>query len=434
MVPPEVVLAALIRRIMQNSSAATDESSSAVVTVPGCYGQLHRRAIRNACRIAGVDLVQLLNKPLAAALHWLDLQYRLTGNARAAEDRKLLVVQLAGTGLDVSVVHAFGNRLKELGNCGHWKLGQMRWQHLLVQYFSQQLQEKTGAAIRSDVAAATRLQRTIEIAFGQLTGNRKVDVRFEWAGASLHQTVTQEGLLQIAPELPKSLQQSISRACAIAKIDVSEIDQVLLSGGMLLMKPLQNVISKMIPHTVDMTFVEKTDLALGAAIHAHNVSSLESEQHELTLEATGSASYDIALLSTPISAVNSAQANATIQQPKVVIAKGQSLPRTYTRTIRPTQVDGKQQLPSLQLIESSSLGRGNWLKLGSVDASSLFEGGHQPLQLRMAMDSSGILESSVTFPSTGQRIFLPPSSEPELSSDELSQWREWLEKILRQSS
>ena len=77
LVPPEVIMGAILRQIMLNAAAATDATSSAIVTVPSCYGQLHRRAIRDACRIAGVELVQLLDKPLAAALSWLDLQYRL---------------------------------------------------------------------------------------------------------------------------------------------------------------------------------------------------------------------------------------------------------------------------------------------------------------------------------------------------------------------
>ncbi|MEM8734316.1 MAG: protein kinase, partial [Planctomycetota bacterium] len=220
-VPPEVIIAALIQRIVRNSSELTDGSHSVILTVPACYDQMHRRAIRNACRIAGVELVQLLDKPLAAALTWLDLHCRLadTSSTQKAADDRLLIVQLTGTGLDASVIHAHGTTAKQLGVCGHWKLGQQRWQHLLIQYFSETLKEKTGKDIRKDMAAATRLQRTVEIAMNQLTSSGKVEVRFDWQGAAIQQMVTQEGLIKIAPDLTLSIQQSIATSRAMANTD-----------------------------------------------------------------------------------------------------------------------------------------------------------------------------------------------------------------------
>ncbi|MEZ6076665.1 MAG: Hsp70 family protein [Pirellulaceae bacterium] len=69
--------------------------------MPSCYDQMHRRAIRNACHIAGIKLVQLLDKPLAAALAWLDVNSRLSTipGTQAAVNSKLLFVHLGGTGL-----------------------------------------------------------------------------------------------------------------------------------------------------------------------------------------------------------------------------------------------------------------------------------------------------------------------------------------------
>lgn len=433
-VPPEVILGAILKQVMQNAAAVTDESRSAVITVPSCYGQLHRRAIRNACRIAGIELVQLLDKPLAAALSWLDLQYRLMDPRKNAADRKLLVVQLSGTGLDASVIHAFGTTARQLGSCGHWKLGQMRWQHLLVQYFSQVLKEQTGKSIRDDVAAATRLQRTIEIAFGQLTRSRKVEVRFEWEGAAIKQPVTQEGLLKISPDLRESLRQSITSACATARIDLSEIDQVLLGGGMMHMKPIQKIVTEMVPHPVHVSFVEKTELAFGAAIQGHNLSALGGEQHDISPEAVGCAAYDIGLLSQTTPSASPAE-QPLQQRPKILIEKGSSLPHAYHRTIRPERCERSGfKLPAMQLIESSSLGRGNWVKLAALDVASVFDSVDESgLQLQLGIDPSGILESFLTRPTDGQRVTFPMAADLELPDQQVERWRQWLDTALLSS-
>lgn len=425
-VPPEVILAAMLRRVMDNSANVTDNSGSAIITVPACYDQMHRRAIRNACRIAGIELVQLLSKPAAAALTWLEVNCRLSDSRQVqrAADERLLVIQLSGTGLDASVLHAHGTTIKQLGTCGHWQLGQQRWQHLLVQYFAETLKEKTGKRIKKDVAAATRLQRTVEIAMNQLTTSSKVEVRFDWLGTSIQQMITQNGLTKIAPDLTLSLQQSIATACAIAKLDLAEIDRVLLAGSMMQMKVIQNIVTDVIPHDVEVTWMEKADLARGAAIQANSISSFE-RKHAILPQAVGGAAYDLALLAESPDSVK--------QRPKVLIEKGKPLPTSHARTIRPKVKDGQcSALPALQLIESSSLGTGNWLKLGRVDPASAFpqRKPDEALQLRLEVDESGILESSLVLANSNERIPLPATSDPEMTPGEIDGWREWLDAAL----
>ncbi len=424
-VPPEVLLAALIRQVMLNSAEAADESTSAIVTVPACYGQTHRRAIRNACVIAGVDLVQLLDKPLAAALTWIELNGRMSekSQAKRAADDRLLVLQLTGAGLDASIIHAHGSEVKQLGHCGNWKLGLQRWQHMLIQYFSERLKEMTDKDIRTDVGAATRLQRTVEIAMKQLTSSSKVEVRFDWLGSSIKQVITQAGLVKIAPDLPLCIQQSIAGACELANTDPSEIDQVLLAGSMTRMKSVQKIITDVIPHDVGVSWMEQADLARGAAIMARQVSSLS--QNELLPSAVSCASLDVALLADSPDSVQ--------KRPKVLIEGGKTIPTSHTRTLRPRSTGKGALLPTIQLIESSSQGSGrNWLKLGRIKPSDAFPDltADGSLQLRLEIDTSGILCSTLFDPTSNESVMLPGSSDPELTTEELGRWRNWLEEVM----
>ncbi len=426
--PPEVLLAAVLRQLMGSANRATDGSQHAIVTVPGCYDQMHRRAICNACRIAGIRLIQLLDKPVAAALSWLDVNSRLStiSGTQSAIDSKLLFVHLGGTGLEASVLHASGLEVKQLGVFGSWKLGSLRWQSRLTEYFVGRLKELTGRSVKEDLAAATRLHRTVELALDRLTRSSRVEVRFEWAGASIEQTITQDGLVKIAPELCQAIADTIRQACAQAKTDVGEIDHILLAGGLMKMGPIQQLVKRCVPHRAGVTELEKADFARGGAIQSQHFSALGERVAKLP-RGIGCMAYDVALL-----AADPATGKAV---PRVLLERSTAVPASLTRTLRPSSLAGStpvNSFPPLQIIESSSQGSSHWLALGKVNPDELFpqRGTGQPLQLRIEVDDSGILESSLAWNEGNSRIRLPHTSDPTLSEAELSHWQSWLETTM----
>lgn len=423
--PPEVLLAALLKQLMWNAAKATDGSDHAIVTVPSCYDQMHRRAIRNACRIAGINLVQLLDKPLAAALSWVDLNSRLStfSGTQSAINAKLLFVHLGGTGLEASVLYASGLEVRQLGMCGSWKHGSLRWQNLLTEYFVTRLRDKTGKSIREDMAAATRLQRTVELAMDRLTRSSRVEVKFEWAGVAIEQTITQEGLVKIAPELRRAIEETVRTACVNAKTDIGEIDHILLAGSLMKMRPVQQIVKSCVPHRAAETEVERADFARGAAIQSGHFSSL-TQSGTLHPRGIGCTAYDIALLA--------ADPSTGKVVPRVLLERASSVPTSLNRTLRPNAVPLGSGFAPLQIIESSSLGGANWLALGKVKPDELFpeRQGSEPLQLRLEIDDSGILESSLAWNAGNRQVRLPHTSDPTLSDTEINHWQSWLDTAL----
>jgi serine/threonine protein kinase len=426
--PPEVLLAVLLRQLMSSALKATDGSQHAIVTVPGCYDQMHRRAIRNACRIAGIRLVQLLDKPLAAALAWLDVNSRLStvGSTHAAVNSKLLFVHLGGTGLEASVLHASGLEVVQLGVCGSWKFGSLRWQNRLTEYFVGRLKEVTGRSVKDDLPASTRLQRTVELALDRLTRSSRVEVRFEWEGASIEQTITQDGLVKLAPELCQVIEDTIRQACVQAKTDVDEIDHILLAGSLMKMGPIQQLVKRCVPHRAAVTELEKADLARGAAIQSQHFNSLSLNKNLLP-RGIGCMAYDVALL-----AADTATGKVV---PRILLERSTPLPASLTRTLRPKSLAGgtpAMSFPPLQIIESSSLGSSHWLALGKVQPDVLFpeRGAGEPLQLRVEVDDSGILETSLVWSEGKRQVRLPHTSDPTLSDADLDHWQSWLETTM----
>jgi hypothetical protein len=334
-------------------------------------------------------------------------------------------VHLGGTGLESSVIHACGLEARHLGVSGSWKLGSLRWQSRLAEFFAARLKEQCGESIREDVTAATRLQRTVELALDRLTRSPKVEVRFDWKGASIQQTVTQDGLVKVAPELTKSIEDSIVEACQNGKTEVGEIDHILLAGSMFKMKPLQDVVKRCVPHDVQWTILEHADLACGASIQSQHFSS-PTQSDRLHPRAVGCTAYDFALFAT-----DPATGRA---KPSILVGKSSALPTAVTRTLRPRALtaDASPSFPTLQIIESTSLGDANWLRLGKAKPDELFPdlSPGDPLQLRLEVEESGVLDTSLLWPAGNRQIRLPYTSDPTLSDQDISAWRSWLDTTL----
>lgn len=417
MATPEVLIAAVLQRLMTSAKSVIPDATHAVVTVPSCYDQMHRRAIQVACRIAGIELLQLLDKPLALALSWIDVQSRLSPKS-LTDNFFMIVLHLGGTGLEASVIRCEGKVARLLGTCGDWQLGIPRWQSVLATHFSQQLLQLTGKQIREDVIAATRLQRTIELCIERLTRTAKVDMRFEWLGKSIDQSLTQAELLKLAPLLQESITKVIVGACKAAKIEVGEVREIILSGSMMRMRPLQEFVRQLVPQASLPTVFEKADVARGAAFQAQFLAALAPDS--ACPHAVASTTYDFGLL-----AIDPTSGRGI---PKVLIERGSPLPATVSKNLRGETLAAGH---TLQIIESTRLGDDTWHRLGAIKPSEAFplRAPQEPLQLRMAIDDSGLLDAHLIWPAGNRQVSFRQSDDT-ISDSEIEKWKIWLETAL----
>ncbi|MDX1929281.1 MAG: Hsp70 family protein [Pirellulaceae bacterium] len=415
---PEALIGAILQQLMTSARGTLPNATHAVVTVPSCYDQMHRRAIQVACQIAGIELLQLLDKPLAVALSWVDVQSKFTAQADS-RPRQLLVLHLGGTGLEASLIRAEGTTVKSLGSCGDWQLGSLLWQSTLASFFSNQLLEMTGKSIREDVNAATRLQRTIELAMDRLTRTPKVDVRFDWLGKTIEQSVTQFGFMKLTPALGESITKVIHGACSIAKTEIAKIDDVLLVGSMMHMRPLQDLVRSLVPHVASPTLLEKSDIARGAALQSRYLGSLEAATSKMP-HAIASTAYDFGLL-----AIDPSSGKGS---PHVLLEKSSALPTTVSKNLRGELL---ANIGSLQIIESTRLGGDNWHRLGVIKPSEAFPNRQpqDPLQLRLVVDESGLFEAHLTWPAGNRQVSFG-QREHALDSTQIDHWKSWLETAL----
>ncbi len=266
-VPPEVLLATVLKQMVRNAAPVRPNISHAVLTVPACYDQLHRLSVSVASRIAGIEVLQLLDRPLAASIAFLETNRMLRRPNGDSVDH-FLVLGLTGEACEASVVRVEGDVARMVATHGDWKRGKSRWQHRFTEHLAKKFLDTHGKDVRSDLVVASRLQRSVELALDRLTVANQVEVRFEAWQKEIQWVIHRDDLLHICPDLIQDLTEFPRAAIADSGIDPQKITQVLVYGDLLSLQVLQNPIRKLVGRTVPLNFVSKSDLARGAALQA----------------------------------------------------------------------------------------------------------------------------------------------------------------------
>ncbi|MBN8601223.1 MAG: Hsp70 family protein [Planctomycetes bacterium] len=421
-VPPEVPVAVLLKYLANATATIQNAATHAVVTVPACYDQLRRYSVLNACKIAGIEVLQLLDRPMAAALAWLDISAKLNSPERPREaEQNWLLIHAGASGIEVSVAAIRGLEIRCLATVGDWLRGTYRWQHLLAEHLCQQFQKKFGTDVRQDIIGATRLQRTVELSLDRLATASKVDIRFEFQQKSIQCTLSRREMLAIAEEPCLMLKHYVENALKQSGIDPFDIDQVLWMGSLARFDELRSMIERFLSHNPTSSLQSKADLAIGAAIQSQHMMPTIQAPPALPRVVT-SATYDLGLL------FRDAQSGKTV--PRVLAPKGSPLPFSIQRNMRPPP--GADLPPLVQIIEGTNQGESTWHKLGQLDLKSTFANRPQrdPCQLRLQIDESGLWNGTVTWVNGQQTVPIPITSESPMTNEQAERWKSWLETIL----
>jgi serine/threonine protein kinase/molecular chaperone DnaK (HSP70) len=420
-IPPEVSVAAVIRHLVVASRCRRPNASHAVVTIPGCYDQFHRIKTRTACAIAGVEVLQLLEKPLAAALAHMDTESRCAKErGEAPPNKKLLVVMLSGTACEAAVIQAGPSGSQTLSLVGNWQRGTLRWQDRAAKRLAKLVENKYGYSAAEDLNLASRIQRTIELAMEKLRYKSVVPFVLETPKGRYENAFERDLIHEWVDDLVSDCRVFASEAIRRAGIESGEIDSLLLIGDIRWLDHSREVLQAMIKTGGQVVEIDAADLARGAALQAKYLMPPFDRNAPIARSAT---SYDLGMV------VLDQHASAT-PAPKILIPKFTHLPAQLSRTLRFTR-QGKRQ-PHLQWIEGSPFGNNTWHKHSSIDLQTCFKDrmSADPIQLRSDIDESGFWNVSLSWLAGNQQLTLPLSAEATMDSAAIRQWHDWLDTTM----
>jgi molecular chaperone DnaK len=263
---PEEISAQVLRKLIDDASKYLGEQvTQAVVTVPAYFNDSQRQATKDAGKIAGVEVLRIINEPTAAAL-----AYGLDSKA----NETILVFDLGGGTFDVSVLEVGDGVFEVMSTSGDTHLGGDDFDKKIVDWLANQFQASEGIDLRKDKQALQRLTEAAEKAKIELSSVSQTEINLPFI------TATQDG--------PKHLDVSLARAkfeelcsdlidrCRIpvenairdAKIDKSKLDEVVLVGGSTRIPAVQELVKKVIGKDPNQGVNPDEVVAVGAAIQA----------------------------------------------------------------------------------------------------------------------------------------------------------------------
>jgi molecular chaperone DnaK len=264
---PEEISALVLRKLVEDASKFLGEKvTEAVITVPAYFNDAQRQATKDAGRIAGLEVLRIINEPTAAALAYgLDKKGSET----------VLVFDLGGGTFDVSVLDIGDGVVEVRATAGDTHLGGDDFDRRVVDYLADQFQRDNGIDLRADPQALQRLFEAAEKAKVELSSvtQTTISLPFITADASgpkhLNTTLMRSTFDQITADLVERTTGPVQQALADGKLTAADIDEVILVGGSTRIPAVQNLVRRLTGgKDPNMTVNPDEVVALGAAVQA----------------------------------------------------------------------------------------------------------------------------------------------------------------------
>jgi molecular chaperone DnaK len=268
-ITPEFLSALILMKLRQDAEQRIGQVANAVITVPYYFNDSRRKATQDAGRIAGLNVIDIVNEPTAATLTYAWLRGELgVGEAATAGPRRALVYDLGGGTFDVTVVEYTPVHFRVLATGGDVKLGGIDWTDRLVDHVAKQFQERHGEDPRDSLAARQVLFHDCDTAKHELSQNPDTVINFRHEGKAITVRIARSEFQKMTADLLQRTADTAELVLEEAKCRPEQLDAVVLVGGSTLMPQVRSMVEDLTGKKPFDEISPFTAVAQGAAIHA----------------------------------------------------------------------------------------------------------------------------------------------------------------------
>jgi len=262
----EEISAEVLRKLVDDASKHLGEPvKQAVITVPAYFNDSQRQATKDAGKIAGLEVLRIINEPTAASLAYgLDKKNNET----------ILVFDLGGGTFDVSVLEVGDGVFEVLSTSGDTRLGGDDFDDKIVQWLMEEFQKEHGINLNGDRQALQRLTEASEKAKVELSNLTQTDISLPFLTATetgpkhLDRSITRNKFEELCSSLLDRAKIPVESALKDAKLDKSKIDEVVLVGGSTRIPAVQAIVTNLLGKKPNQTVNPDEVVAIGAAVQA----------------------------------------------------------------------------------------------------------------------------------------------------------------------
>ncbi len=281
--PPEISAMVLTELRLDAEAFFGAPVSKAVITCPAYFNDSQRNATKDAGRIAGLEVIRIINEPTSAALAY--------GFGKAQAERQLAVFDLGGGTFDFTVLHMFKGVFEVEATGGDSLLGGEDFDSRIIDYLAEPFLKQHGTDLRKDKMALQRLRDAAEKAKCELSSLKQVEINLPFISASpqagplhLQSTLSREQLEQMTADLVQRCLHVCETVLGEAKVHAAQLGDVLLVGGQTRMPKIQDEVKRLFGREPAKNVNPDEAVALGAAIQGAML--LHEEQEMLLLDVT----------------------------------------------------------------------------------------------------------------------------------------------------
>lgn len=415
--PPEAIQAWVLNKLRQDVTPQIGRFAKVVITVPAYFDDARRRATMHAGFMAGLEVLEIINEPTAAALAFAFQQKRLGAELSSppATERNLVVYDLGGGTFDVTVLEQKGQQIVTLSTDGDARLGGYDWDQRLVNFVAEKFQEQTGADPREDKVAAGRLWRACEEAKKTLSVRNKVTVPCDYRGQVAGIEVTREAFEGLTRDLVERTRFTLLEAIRASGLDARQLDTLLLAGGSARMPAITKMLHEATGLTPTLAAAPDEIIAHGAALRAGMILAdpdreLSSRSHIRNVN-----SHSLGVAGT----------DSLTRQPRnaILIPRNTQLP-AMARKVFQTQKDDQRTI-LVPILEGESANPAECAAVGQCIVRDLPPAlpAHTPVEVIFRYAANGTLDVDVKLTGWEQKLSFTLERPNGIDAPQLEAWR-----------
>jgi molecular chaperone DnaK len=394
---PEFISALILKKMKQDAEKVIGPIANAVITVPYYFNDVRRKATQDAGRIAGLNVIDIINEPTAATLAYAWSRGELGRADLKADEKTILVYDLGGGTFDVTVVRYTPTSFRVLATDGDVMLGGLDWSKRLADHLVEQFRRKFNVNPADDPESMLSFHQEAEDAKRDLSEKTQVPITVYYKGNTLSVSVTRTDFERMTADLLQRTKDTTELVLQQSGVTPGTLDEVVLVGGSTYMPVVTQMLREVCKQEPSRALAPEKGVAEGAAIHA----AILQARHGNNAGGVVSA-IQKRLNSVKTVDVNSHSLGIKITDPKdrsrkinhIMIPKNSPVPNSVKQKFG-TNADGQQRI-HVEILEGDAIDPAACELIGDFRVfnlpSSLPKG--SPIEITYAYDASGRISAT----------------------------------------
>ncbi len=403
---PQQISAFILQKIKQDAEAFIGEKiEKAVITVPAYFDDNQRQATKDAGQIAGLEVVRIINEPTAAALAF--------GLDKSKQDMKIMVFDLGGGTLDVTIMEMGGGVFEVMSTSGDTQLGGTDMDKVLIDYIVDNFRKSSGVDLSKDSTAMVRVREAAEKAKIELSSVFETDINLPFIShdpssgpKNLELKITRAKFEDLINPIVERCRPSMTKSLEDAKLSPSDVSKIILVGGPTRMPLIRKFVATVMGKEPEAGVDPMEAVALGAAIQAGIIA--------------GEVTSDIVLLDvTPLTL--GVEVLGGLREP--IIDRNTTIPSSKSKVF--TTAADNQTAVTIHIVQGERSMASDNVSLGSFNLSGIPPAprGVPQVEVKFDIDANGILNVTAKDLATQKEAKITITASTKLSKDDIEKMK-----------